>query len=112
MSNADILVEVYSLPSDPIKDGHTFIGWFYDEDCTIAYDGAAIYEDTILYAGWQINTYSVTFVTNASGVIPMQFFNWNFDYECGVCKFELITKKRKLFFNQKEQSIHAIDEIK
>ena len=44
------------------------------------------------------------------GTDSMQFFNWHFDYENGVCKFDLIPGKRKLLFNQKEQSIHAIDE--
>jgi hypothetical protein len=44
------------------------------------------------------------------GTDSMQFFNWYFDYERGVCKFELIPGKRKLLFNQKEQSIHSIDE--
>ena len=44
------------------------------------------------------------------GTDSMQFFNWNFDYENGVCKFALIPGKRKLLFNQQEQSIHAIDE--
>ena len=43
------------------------------------------------------------------GTDSMQFFNWHFDYENGVCKFDLIPNKRKLLFNQKEQSIHAID---
>jgi len=43
------------------------------------------------------------------GTDSMQFFNWNFDYENGVCIFDLIPGKRKLLFNQKEQSIHAID---
>ncbi|MCL2225413.1 MAG: retropepsin-like domain-containing protein [Defluviitaleaceae bacterium] len=45
------------------------------------------------------------------GTDSMQFFNWHFDYENGVCKFDLIPNKRKLLFNQKEQSIHAIDNI-
>ena len=44
------------------------------------------------------------------GTDSMQFFNWNFDYEKGVCSFDLIPGKRKLMFNQQEQSIHAIDE--
>ena len=44
------------------------------------------------------------------GTDSMQFFNWNFDYENGVCKFDLIPGKRKLLLNQKEQSIHAIDD--
>ena len=44
------------------------------------------------------------------GTDSMQFFNWHFDYGHGVCKFDLISGKRKLLFNQKEQSIHAIDD--
>jgi len=44
------------------------------------------------------------------GTDSMRFFNWHFDYENGACEFDLIPGKRKLLFNQKEQSIHAIDE--
>ena len=44
------------------------------------------------------------------GTDSMQFFNWRFDYERNVCTFDFIPGKRKLLFNQKEQSIHAIDE--
>ena len=61
--------------------------------------------------------YNWPFITSLSvpfkfllGTDSMQFFNWCFDYEHGVCKFDLIPGKRKLLFNQKEQSIHAIDE--
>jgi len=43
------------------------------------------------------------------GTDSMRFFNWKFDYENGVCKFNIIPGKRKLLFNQKEQSIHAIN---
>ena len=46
------------------------------------------------------------------GTDSMQFFNWSFDYGNGVCKFDLIPNKRRLLFNQKEQSIHAIDGAK
>jgi len=45
------------------------------------------------------------------GTDSMQFFNWIFDYENGVFRFDLIKGKRKLLFNQQEQSIHAISEI-
>jgi hypothetical protein len=43
------------------------------------------------------------------GTDSMRFFNWHFDYENDVCKFDLIQGKRKVLFNQKEQSIHSID---
>jgi len=45
------------------------------------------------------------------GTDSMQFFNWNFDYARGVCKFNLIPGKRKLLFNQKEQSMHSLDDV-
>ena len=41
------------------------------------------------------------------GTDSMRFFNWNFDYENGICKFDLIPGKRELLFNQQQQSIHA-----
>ena len=44
------------------------------------------------------------------GTDSMQYFNWDFDYGSGVCRFNLIPGKRKLLFNKKEQSMHAIDE--
>ncbi|MCL1884492.1 MAG: hypothetical protein FWF81_12185 [Defluviitaleaceae bacterium] len=45
------------------------------------------------------------------GTDSMRFFNWHFDYENDVCGFDLIQGKRKVLFNQKEQSIHAIDAV-
>jgi hypothetical protein len=45
------------------------------------------------------------------GTDSLRFFNWIFDYENEVCKFDLIQGKRKVLFNNKEQSIHAIDEV-
>jgi len=44
------------------------------------------------------------------GTDSMRFFNWHFDYENGVCNFDLIPGERKLLFNQKEQSIHEVDD--
>jgi hypothetical protein len=45
------------------------------------------------------------------GTDSLRFFNWHFDYENDVCKFNLIKGMRKVLFNQKEQSIHAIDDV-
>ncbi|MDR0220831.1 MAG: retropepsin-like domain-containing protein [Lachnospiraceae bacterium] len=45
------------------------------------------------------------------GTDSMRFFNFEFNYEHNVCKFSLIPGKRQLSFNQKEQSIHAVDEM-
>ena len=49
------------LPEPPVKEGHTFDGWYYDEALTQPYDGAPIYADTKLYAKMTINRYTVQF---------------------------------------------------
>lgn len=51
------------LPPDPVKEGHTFVGWYYDPEYTQPYDGAPIYEDTVLYAKFIPNIYTITFDT-------------------------------------------------
>lgn len=40
------------LPDAPAKDGYDFTGWYTDADATAQYDGSAITEDTVLYAGF------------------------------------------------------------
>ena len=49
------------LPDEPVKEGYTFAGWYYDEAYTQPYDGAPIYADTKLYAKMTINRYTVRF---------------------------------------------------
>ena len=49
------------LPDEPVKEGYTFAGWYYDEAYTQPYDGAPIYADTKLYAKMDINRYTVRF---------------------------------------------------
>ncbi len=56
-----------TAPVDPTKEGHTFAGWFTDEDFTEAFtfdfmplDGAT------LYADWDLNSYDITIVTPIS----------------------------------------------
>ncbi|HEY8390529.1 MAG TPA: InlB B-repeat-containing protein [Clostridia bacterium] len=49
------------LPPDPVKEGYTFVGWYYDEEFTQPYNGEPIYADTKLYAKFEINKYTVTF---------------------------------------------------
>jgi hypothetical protein len=60
--------------------------------------------------------YNWPFITSLSvpfkfllGTDSMAFFNWHFDYEHNICAFDLIPDKRKLLFNQSEQSIHAVE---
>lgn len=65
------------LPTAPTREGYTFTGWYLDEDCTQPYSGTTIEEDTVLYAGWQINTYTVTFNSNGGSAVASQTVEWN-----------------------------------
>lgn len=61
--------ETATEPEDPTWEGHTFEGWYVDEDCTIPYDfDTPVTEDITLYAKWEEivvppepTTYTVTF---------------------------------------------------
>jgi len=48
---------------------------------------------------------------NLLGTDTMRFFNWEFNYERGICRFELIPGMRIILFNQKVQTIHSMDEL-
>ena len=53
------------------------MGWYYDSALTRPYDGKPIYEDTVLYAKFQINRYTVTFDSNGGSSVSAQTVDWN-----------------------------------
>jgi len=54
-----------SSPASPEKEGHTFSGWYKDKECTLAYNfDNIVIEAFTLYAKWQINSYTVTFISD------------------------------------------------
>ena len=72
-----------SQPTDPVRQGYNFTGWFIDKACTMPYN----FSDTvmnnfdptgsplILYAGWStvpVTTYTVTFNANGAPNPPAQ----------------------------------------
>lgn len=66
------------LPEDPMKEGHTFVGWYYDEEFTRPYRNRPIYADTKLYAKFQINRYTVTLISDEEDAEPQyQTVDWN-----------------------------------
>ncbi|MCR4779888.1 MAG: InlB B-repeat-containing protein [Ruminiclostridium sp.] len=66
----------YSVyPSDPVNDGFTFVGWYYDASGSKAYKGEALYSNTTLYAAYTgssvkiLGTVTVDFITNCEETI-------------------------------------------
>lgn len=55
--------ETVEPPSDPVKEGHTFLGWHTDpEDETELFLEYTILKDDItLYAKWSVNRYTITY---------------------------------------------------
>ena len=65
------------LPADPVKEGYTFIGWYYDEELTRPYDNAPIYEDTTLYPKFTINRFTVTYDSTGGDAVASETVDWN-----------------------------------
>ena len=62
-----------SRPADPTKAGHAFKGWYTDKSLTEAYDfGSAVRSDLALYAKWDANECTVTFVSNGGTSVSRQ----------------------------------------
>lgn len=45
------------LPDAPVKAGHTFVGWYFDEELTRPYDGSPIYTDAHLVFGVDLQVF-------------------------------------------------------
>ncbi len=59
-------------PEDPTETGYTFGGWFKEAACSNSwkFESDIVTEDTILYAKWTINSYTVTFDVQEHGIAP------------------------------------------
>lgn len=65
------------LPEPPTKEGYTFTGWYTDEACTNKYVGETVRDDMTLYAGWQINRYTVTYDSAGGTYCQSVTVDWN-----------------------------------
>ena len=68
-----------TAPADPTKEGHTFTGWYADENCagdpvTIPVTMPA--ENVVYYAGWEVNEYSITFDSNGGSDVETLYFDY------------------------------------
>ncbi|MBR0064795.1 MAG: InlB B-repeat-containing protein, partial [Paludibacteraceae bacterium] len=58
-------------PSDPSEAGYTFGGWYKEDACTNAWSFASdiVTGNTILYAKWTANEYTITFDSNGGSAV-------------------------------------------
>ena len=62
-----------SKPADPTKSGYLFKGWYSDKSLTKAYDfNSAVESNLALYAKWEANEHTVTFVSNGGTSVAKQ----------------------------------------
>ncbi|MDP4120517.1 MAG: leucine-rich repeat protein [Bacillota bacterium] len=68
-----------SAPTTQTKTGYTFTGWYKDAACTTLWNFSTdiVTADTTLYAGWTINTYTVTFNSNGGIAVASQTASYN-----------------------------------
>lgn len=60
--------------STPVKEGHTFVGWYVGETQYIA---TAIKSNLALTAKWEINKYTITFDSVGGSLVDSQTIDWN-----------------------------------
>lgn len=60
-------------PSDPVKEGYTFKGWYTTKEYAIEWNfDDAVMGNMPLYAKWEINHYAVSFNTNGGSSVDAQ----------------------------------------
>jgi uncharacterized repeat protein (TIGR02543 family) len=66
-------------PTAPSKTGHTFAGWYTDRTFSTEFDftNMVITSNTTIYAKWNINQYTVSFVTDGGSAVAPITTNYN-----------------------------------
>ncbi len=65
--------QAIAAPETPVREGYTFAGWYTDEELLLRYDfDTKITGDLVLYAKFNISTFTVTFRTNGGSEIEAQ----------------------------------------
>ena len=86
--------EKVTKPINPEKEGFTFVGWYADSSLTTRYSfNNLISDDTIIYAKWNINKYTVKFETSGGSIVSSQ----KVEYEKTVTKPAEPTKTGNTF---------------
>ncbi|PEJ60843.1 hypothetical protein CN692_01780 [Bacillus sp. AFS002410] len=65
--------------SKPTRTGYTFVGWYKDAEGKTAWNFATdkVTDDMVLYAKWQVNSYTVHFNSNGGSQVADKSANYN-----------------------------------
>ncbi|PEJ56339.1 hypothetical protein CN692_18580, partial [Bacillus sp. AFS002410] len=65
--------------SKPTRTGYTFVGWYNDAEGKTAWNFATdkVTDDMVLYAKWNVNSYTVHFNTNGGSQVADKAANYN-----------------------------------
>lgn len=78
--------------NDPIKEGHTFLGWFYDLEYENSFEMAVPASSITVYAKWEKNQYWVIFHENLGSAVDDYY-----DYYQSEFELPPITKEGYIF---------------
>lgn len=67
------------IPANPVKKGYTFKGWYKEAGCVNPWSFTTdkVTSDTVLYARWSVNKYSITFNSKGGSKINKKTASYN-----------------------------------
>ena len=67
-----------TMPEDPTKEGFDFIGWYISTDFTDSFDDTFLdLEEITIYAKWDIQIFTVSFIVNGGSELSDLTFEYN-----------------------------------
>ena len=77
VQNNDYL-ETIIKPEDPTREGYTFAGWYNESACVTEFTMTQMpASDTVVYAKWNINSYTLTYELNYDNLTTQETYNYN-----------------------------------
>jgi uncharacterized repeat protein (TIGR02543 family) len=85
----------FSLPNNPTKANHTFVGWFLDDEFRVPLDlNNFAHSSVTLFAKWKVDTYVITTLNS----INQTTNTFNFDYGTVIKTNDLTPNNQPGFF--------------